>query len=246
MKEFNWERVESRRRSWEPANPKPNSEVCDFPDCEKMVQVLSRCLALTPLEPAVAKYLDEGIDRVDLFKVSDGAINTLRKNILDEERHEMALNRVASSWINYDASVEKEAEQIISAWDNNTSHPILKTFLLEQGVFMLILTAYSRFGGFSMRLASQDISLDEVRHASSNRAVSMLLGLKPDRLTFDLVEQTVRWVFDGLDHRGFDTDRMLLNSKKLLRSGKSDFNETAEGVVYAPFEIPKDTQSGYN
>lgn len=246
MKEFNWTRVEEKRKPWEPNSPKPNTEtLSDFTDCEKLNQVMSRCLALTPLEPAVADFITEGLDRIDLFKVSDAAINTLTLNIQDEVKHELALTRSIAAWKDYDQTQEVEAAQFINRWTNTKLNPILVSAVLEQCFLMQGLVVYSRFGGLSLRVTAQDISADEVRHASSNKAVAMLLGERPTKSLLDLLRDTVAWAFDGLNHRGLTQERMLKNSLTLLKTGKSDFTETAEGVVYAPFEIKRNNASAY-
>lgn len=246
MLDLNWERVESRRRPWTPNEPEVNSESCEFSDDPAFIRVMSRCLALTPLEPAVAEFITEGLDRVDRSKVSDAAINTLRLNIKDEEKHEVALNRAMAAWIEYDRSQEEAAKPLIAAWSALDVNPILKTAVLEQSIFMLGLTIFSRFGGISLRVTAQDISRDEVRHASANKAVAAMLGSRPSKALMSLRTETLAFMFDGLNHRGYTLDRMITNSDKLLRTGKTDFTDTAEGVVYAPFEIKRTNASDYN
>ena len=238
---FNWERVESRRQSWEPNDPKPMSESV----APEVAQCLSRCLALTELEPAVAIFVREGLDRGDKNKIGSDAINTLELNILDEEKHEIALNRAKLATINYQPEHETEAKVVVQAWKDLSDNPIVTTAVLEQSCFMLMLVLYSRFGGGSMRITSNDISSDEQRHAASNRAVSMLLGVKPSKAMLKLREDTVAWFSEGLDYQGFTQERMLRNSLKLLKAGKTDFTETAEGIVYAPFEISGGQKSAY-
>lgn len=241
MKSFDWEKVEARRKSWTPNNPKEQSETV----LPEVVETLSRCLSLTDLEPAVAEFIEKGLDSIDLFKVSDQAINTLRLNIKDEVNHEIALKRAQRAMIGYNKEVEIMANEIMDQWKALEDNPIVVTAVLESSVFMPMLALYSKFGGTSLQVTSLDISADEVRHANSNKAVCMLLGLKPSKRLLDLRKETVAWYSEKLDILGYTQKRMLTNSEKLLKTGKSDLTDTAEGIVFAPFEMRKDQVSAY-
>lgn len=236
---LNWNQIEQKRRNWEPNNPPPSSETCLDP------LTISRCLALTALEPQVADFIKAGLSTSDLSKIPAEAIKTLQLNIADEERHEVALTRARRALKDYDKSQEIVGDQIVQRWKEVSGTPIVVTAVLEMSVFMLMLVYYSRFGSGSLRVSAQDISPDEVRHSNVNREISILLGDRPTKAVSDLRKDTVAWLFEHSNIEGFDQARMLKNSESLLKRGVSDFLESSEGVVYAPFEMPKSIVSGY-
>lgn len=227
------QQCESKRRAWKPNNPQPNSESAIAPD------TISRCLALTPLEPAVANFIGTGLTRSDSSKLDPTLIATLRHNIEDEANHEIALTRAAAAMRDR-ADYGHEAAEIIKQWATLTDNPITTTAVLECGVFFCILPLYSQFGGSSLRITSASISGDERLHVISHRAASQALGARPSKELNKLRRDTVAWFSRNLaDEVGgsWSVDRMVANSESLMVRGISDFAETRVSQVNAPYEI---------
>lgn len=229
---MDWTVLNASRRSWQPNNP--TSIKSDAPN------TISRCLALTPLEPAVADFINDGLTRTDRAKLAPGAIETLRRNIEDEEKHELALNRAKSALEGYNSSFEQEANQIISAWKDLPDLEILKAAILENSIFFLILPLYANFGGSALAITSNSISSDERIHVISHRTVAQQLGTRPSKVINELRKETVRFISTDLEEEvgpKWTIDRMMKNSDNLLKRGVSDLLETQVGMAIAPFEV---------
>jgi hypothetical protein len=221
--------LNSRRRSWQANSPSPNSERSEATD------TISRCLALTPLEPQVALFLAEGIGKGEL---PSDLVNTLWLNIEDEERHELALTRASAALIDrIDHAVE--ANQIIAQWQDLPDNPITKTAVLECGVFFIILPIYAQFGTPSLRQSSNSISGDERLHVISHREAAKQLKARPSKALSDLRRDTVAWLSKSLaqETSTWNQERCLRNSESLMAKGVSDILESRVAVATAPYEI---------
>jgi hypothetical protein len=187
----------------------------------------------------VASFIQDGLSKADLNKLDKGAIETLLRNIEDEEKHELALTRAKNAMTDYDSSFEKEALEIISAWNRLPDPEIVKAAVLENSIFFLILPLYANFGGAALRITSNSISADERIHVVSHRTAAQQLGIKPSRAMNELRKATVEYIATDLESEAgsrWTLDRMMRNSDNLLKRGVSDLVETAVGVVLAPFE----------
>lgn len=239
---FDWAKLESSRRSWAPSNPAANSELSAAPN------TISRCLALTSLEPAVAGFIRDGLDRYDNSRLGDDCINALLKNIEDEDKHERSLLQCKAAMSNYSAACEKEALDITSRWSSLSDNPITIAAVLECGVFFIVLPLYSQFGGSSLRISSASISGDERGHVQSHRQAAKLLGDRPSKALNQLRLDTVEWLSKDLETEAgskWTLDRMIKNSNSLMQRGVSDLLETRVANVNANYEISNSNMEDY-
>jgi hypothetical protein len=230
---FNWSAVASRRKSWEPNDPKPLSETSRAP------LTVSRGLALTALEISVKDYILDGLDRADSAALPQIVRDTLLRNVEDEtERHDPSLRNSRAAMIDYTSSFEREGQSIIDEWDALDVNPILKTAVLEVGLFFPLLGLYSLFGGTSLGISARSISADEGIHAVTHRVASQLLGARPTKALNSLRLQTLDWLGTNLEEEtGMTKDRLIQNSNSLIKSGKSSMIETQVYAVLSPYEI---------
>lgn len=235
-----FDRIEAERKSWQPNNPTPFSEKALW------ANTISRCLSLTDLEPAVAEFIAQGLDKSDQSKLQP-AIRSLKRNIEDEVKHEIALNRAKAAMINYNSQFETEANELIKAWKQLPDNPITIAAVLENGIFFLILPIYSQFGGASLRITSASISNDEQLHVRSHRAAAQLLGAKPSKELNSLRKTTVEWLSKSLieDGASWTSDRLMKISNNLMKRGVSDLVETRVTNVNAPFELSNLSMDSY-
>jgi hypothetical protein len=226
-------KLNAKRRSWEPNNPAPMSETAIAPI------TISRCLSLTPLEPAVAAFLKEGLSRSEAAFLSPELVATLERNIEDEVRHELALNR-ATAALKVKLDFTAQAAEFIAAWEALPDNPVTKTAVLECGVFFVILPLYQQFGSPSLKITSASISGDERLHVNSHRYAAQQLKAPPSKQLNALRRDTVAWLAQDLwlEMGGnWTTDRMVNNSDSLMSRGVSDLVETQTVNVNAPYEI---------
>lgn len=233
-------KIESQRRSWNPNNPAPSSETCLWPE------TISRCLALTDLEPAVADFIRSGLDTNDL-NVLAPAIGSLKANITEEVRHELAFTRAKTALKDYDNSFEPEAQQLISAWKSLPDNPITTAAVLENGVFFVILPIYATAGSTSLRITSASVSIDERVHVQVHRAAAQLLKAKPSKKLNELRKATIDYIGSSLvaDSATWDKQKLQRNSDLLMTRGVSDLLETQVVNVNAPFELNNCSMDSY-
>ena len=237
---MDWNALNASRRIWQPNEPTSEKSSAS--------RTISRCLALTPLEPAVAEYITNGLSKADLNKLDPGAIETLRRNIEDEEKHELALSRAKNAMVDYDESFESEAQEIIQAWNDLPDPEIVKAAILENSIFFLILPAYANFGGAALRITSNSISADERIHVISHRTAAQQLGIRPSKAINKLRKDTVEFLFKDIEEEvgsRWTLERMMKNSDNLLKRGITDLVETAVGAVLAPFELSNESLDKY-
>jgi hypothetical protein len=231
--DFNWSQVASRRKIWEPNNPKPKSET------SKASNTISRGLALTDLEISVQDFILEGLDHKDSQILSGIVRDTLLRNVEDEVKHEKALGRAKAAMSDYNPEFESEGQAIINAWNDLDCNPVLKTAVLEVGVFFPLLGMYSMWGGTSLGISARSISADESIHASSHRVAAQLLGTRPTKALNSLRLETLDWLGSDLDKDcvSMSKSRLIENSNRLIKSGTSDMMETSVYTVLCPYEI---------
>jgi hypothetical protein len=239
---LNFTLLNSRRRPWQPNSPKPNSET------SKGTETISRCLALTNLEPAVATFINSGLDRSDTTKLSPELISALKTNVQDETKHEVALLNARSAMVDYNSIYQYQANDICQKWLDLPDNPIVTAAVLENSIFFLILPIYSLFGHVSLQLTAADISQDERLHVIYHREAAMRLGVKPSKELNRLRLETVEWISQGIAELGekWNLDRMIRNSNSLLQRGVSDLIETKAAMVAAPFELSNNSLSMYS
>lgn len=240
MAEFDWIKLQNKRRQWSPNTPPPNSETCLAP------KTISRCLSLTKLEPLVAEFITTGLNKADKYKLGEAPVAALSRNIEDEEKHEIALTTNREALSNYTSEYENDAQSLIKAWAELPDNEITKAAVLENGVFFIILPIYSLFGSTSLRITANSISGDEILHVQSHRKAAQLLGAKPSKQLDQLRLSTVEWLAQDIgSETDWTLDRCITNSTSLMRRGISDLLETQVAAVNAPFELKNTTLEKY-
>jgi hypothetical protein len=242
-KNFDWSEIEPLRKVWTPNDPLPNSQKCKAP------ATISRCLALRPLEPVVKAFILEGLEKADMGRLGEGAEAVLLRNTIDEERHDIALERAWNALVTEQQILfDDEAASLIKAWQELPDNPITTAAVLENSVFFVMLPLMNRLGHTALIETSKDISADEGVHVATHRSAAMRLNAPPSKaiqsLRLDTIEylgQDIANETDGL----YTIDKLIKNSNALLTRGISDFIETQVADANAPYEISNASLSGY-
>ena len=169
-----------------------------------------------------------------------GCKKLLQSNVIDEEKHDIALNYAAQAHKIPD-KIEKEAQKIRDTWLELDRHPILKAVVLERSVFFVLLPIFRFLGDTGLRTTSADISRDEQTHVAANTLVCEALGLQSDKALNSLRRATVSWVLQSLkgeaDNRHLSSNFWLASSDSLYTRGKAEgLNETRASRMPAFFE----------
>jgi hypothetical protein len=221
----------ARKRPWQ-AVPVTKG---DF--VEGSEETIFRALAIRHLELPVKSMLLDGLKR-DLPN-SPGLIESIHSNILDEERHDMALNYVAAAH-GIDEQAEKEALRIRDAWMDHAAHPIAKVAVLERSLFFTILPFFRFNGDKGLRTVASDISRDEICHAYCHTKICEEANEKYGESLNKLRKMTALWIYDKLgqsSNKYLDKDFWLRQSDNLFFTGKApELNETRVSTVPAFFE----------
>ena len=206
-----------RKRTWTPVAVSAGTLLDGGED------VIKRALALRCLEIPVGDFIDEAM-RGDLPDVA-GCEKLLRSNVIDEEKHDIALNYAAKAH-NIPARYEAEAKRIRDAWLELDRHPVLKAVVLERSVFFVLLPIFRFLGDTGLRTTSADISRDEQTHVAANTLVCEALGLKTDKTLNNLRRATVAWCLQSLkgesDNKHLSSNFWLASSDSLYERGKAD------------------------
>ena len=186
-------------------------------------EVVQRALALRCLEIPVGDFINEAM-RGDLPDVR-GCKKLLQSNVIDEEKHDIALNFAAKAH-QIPVRFEKEAERIKKAWLELDRHPVLKAVVLERSVFFVLLPIFRFLGDTGLRTTSADISRDEQTHVAANTLVCEDLGLKSDKELNKLRRATVAWVLQSLkgesDQKHLSSNFWMASSDSLYTRGKAE------------------------
>ena len=185
--------LQERKRTWTPVAVNAGTL---FPGGE---DVIRRALALRQLEIPVGDFISEAM-KGDLPE-AEGCIELLKSNVIDEEKHDKALNFAADAHGIPDR-IEAEAGRITKAWLELDRHPVLKAVVLERSVFFVLLPIFRFLGDTGLRTTSADISRDEQTHVAANTLVCSEVGLKTDAALNNLRRATINWVVQSLDGEG--------------------------------------------
>lgn len=216
-----------------------------MPGAEKTI---AKCLALRILEIPVGEWILES-GRQETDRLSDIQKQLIKSNSEDEKKHDLALSMAAKLYVDLGDFLE-EAKLIANEWLDCNDHPIVKAFVIENGVFFVLLPILRVFGNAGLRTLSKDISQDEGIHAPTNRQISLDLGYwyseKLDRLRKD----TVDWLVSDLDCPGRHgiASYWQKRSDTLTETGKAEDLEELTGsfLGQAFFEISNSNLSSYN
>jgi hypothetical protein len=200
-------------------------------------ETILRALAIRHLELPVKTMLNEGLER-DLPS-TPGLIEAIESNILDEERHDEALNYVAAAH-GVDEAAEKEALRIRDAWLAHPAHPLAKVAVLERSLFFTILPFFRFNGDKGIRTVASDISRDEICHAFVHTKICDEMNETYGKSLNGLRKMTALWIYDKLgpsDDKWLDKDFWLRQSDKLFYEGKApELSSTRRSVMPSFFE----------
>ena len=209
-----------RKRTWTPVQVSAGTLL------EGGEDVIKRALALRCLEIPVGDFIEEAM-RGDLPDVR-GCKQLLQSNVIDEEKHDIALNYAAEAH-RIPERFEKEAQRIKETWLELDRHPVLKAVVLERSVFFVLLPIFRFLGDTGLRTTSADISRDEQTHVAANTLVCEELGLKSDPQLNKLRKATVAWVLQSLqaehENKHLSSNFWMSSSDSLYTRGK------AEGLI---------------
>lgn len=224
--------LHQRKRTWTPVQVSAGTLLSGGED------VIKRALALRCLEIPVGDFINEAM-RGDLPDVR-GCKQLLQSNVIDEEKHDIALNYAAEAH-QIPERFEKEAQRIKDAWLELDRHPVLKAVVLERSVFFVLLPIFRFLGDTGLRTTSADISRDEQTHVAANTLVCEELGLKSDTELNKLRKATMGWVLQSLDaeadNKHLSSNFWMASSDSLYTRGKAEgLNDTRASRMPAFFE----------
>ena len=224
--------LHQRKRTWTPV------QVSGGKLLEGGEDVIKRALALRCLEIPVGDFINEAM-RGDLPDVR-GCKKLLQSNVIDEEKHDIALNYAAQAH-NIPDSFEQEAQKIKDTWLELDRHPVLKAVVLERSVFFVLLPIFRFLGDTGLRTTSADISRDEQTHVAANTLVCEELGLQSDPHLNKLRKATVAWVLQSLqgenENKHLSSNFWMTSSDSLYTRGKAEgLNDTRASRMPAFFE----------
>lgn len=226
-----YDQITARKRKWTPVAVQRGKLV------DGSEEAIYRALALRHLELPVSEFLRQGLEK-ELPK-TPGVVEALQSNILDEERHDQALEYVVAAH-GTESKAEAEGRHILKAWMDAPEHPILKAAILERSVFFVLLPFYRFNGDIGIRTTAADISRDEQVHVCGHSMVCSELGLKSTRSLDRLRRATVGWVMEGLnssENKYLNSDFWLSQSDSLYERGKAPgLSDTQRARMPAFFE----------
>ena len=224
--------LHQRKRTWTPVQVTAGTLL------EGGEEVIQRALALRCLEIPVGDFISEAM-RGDLPE-DRGCKKLLQSNVIDEEKHDIALEYAAQAH-KVPEQFEKEAARIRDTWLELDRHPVLKAVVLERSVFFVLLPIFRFLGDTGLRTTSADISRDEQTHVAANSLVCDALGLASDKTINRLRRATISWVLQPLkgedSHKHLSSNFWLNCSDSLYTRGKAEgLSETRASRMPAFFE----------
>lgn len=224
--------LHQRKRTWTPVQVNAGTLL------EGGEEVIQRALALRCLEIPVGDFIEQAM-RGDLPE-DRGCKKLLQSNVIDEEKHDIALNYAAAAH-KVPQQFENEARKICETWLELDRHPVLKAVVLERSVFFVLLPIFRFLGDTGLRTTSADISRDEQTHVAANSLVCDSLGLSSDKTINRLRRATIAWVLQPLNGEASNkhlSGNFWLNcSDSLYARGKAEgLSDTRASRMPAFFE----------
>ena len=176
----------ARKRQWTPVRPTYEPVVAGADD------VLARALSLRALEIPVGNFIEAATKK----EVPANSLELLKSNIVDEIRHDQALQYAVDSFGDRLPNYDKEATAIVEAWVNAPEHPVLKAMVLERSVFFVLLPILRFLGNSALRTVSSDISTDEQIHVVTNSLFCKDMGIDLTTNLDRMRKTTVAWMVD--------------------------------------------------
>jgi hypothetical protein len=157
-------------------------------------EIIRRCLSFASLELQVRDWVLATADGKELPKDDEAAIKAnLRRNSLDEEKHDKVLAYLSDY---YEGAHEStESNSLVRRWKLSNAHPIAAAYALECGLFFTILPALIKCGDVYAATVGQWINDDERVHVETNLAIMKRLGLKLNPDLLKLVFDSVSFIF---------------------------------------------------
>ena len=230
-----------RKRTWTPV------EVSAGKLAEGAEEVMQRALALRCLEIPVGDFITNTC-KGDLPE-TEGVRTLLESNIVDEEKHDIALNFAAKAHKVPDY-LDEQGRSIAATWINDPHHTVMKAMVLERSVFFVLLPMMRFLGDTGLRTTSADISRDEQVHVAANTLVCKELGLATDAKLNRLRAATMDWVLQPLkgkanENKYLDYNFWMGKSDDLFEKGRTSFEETKASRMPAFFEAKNQDLPSY-
>jgi hypothetical protein len=201
---------------------------------EKNQAMMGRVVNLAlQLEIPVGNWISEAIKK---NLVDDPvAKKLLLSNVGDETVHYKAFENLYHQYIN---KKDDEAVQLGKQWVDNKEHPVLKSFVAENGVFLITLTLMRLIEeNESVFTVCVNVSKDEIRHIHTNRQVLEDLNYSFISPSLDkLRKDTVSYLVNGIPQKR----KFEQASDDLMSTGRSKFLSRLTTVAseLSPFESP--------
>jgi len=224
-----YQKLLQKKRTWTPVQPTAGKLK------EGSEETIRRALALRALELPVGDFINEALKT----EIPEAAREVLLSNIIDEEKHDVALGYAARAH-GIDPAAEAEAQRLKEAWVDHPDHTVLKAMVAERALFFVLLPFFRFCGDSGLRVISADISRDETIHVSVNSLVCRELGLTVSPSLDHLRKATIAWVMQPLgrsEDKYLDKQFWLDQSDSLMYAGKAEgLLETKRARVPAFFE----------
>lgn len=224
-----YQKLLSRKRTWTPVQSTAGKLA------EGSEETIFRALALRHMELPVGDFIQDALKN----EVPEMARDLLRSNIIDEEKHDLALGYIANA-IGVDETAEAEAMRLRDAWIAHPDHTVLKAMVAERSIFFVLLPFFRFNGDAGLRTVSADISRDEQVHVAANSLVCRELGLTISPSLDKLRKATIAWAMQPLKrskNKYLDKQFWLDQSDSLMYSGKAEgLLETQRARMPAFFE----------
>ncbi|MGA0403727.1 MAG: ferritin-like domain-containing protein [bacterium] len=207
----------NRKRTWTPV-PITQGKLKEGGE-----EVIQRALSLRCLEIPVADFITDATKRE--LPQTEGCLDLLKSNIVDENNHDEALNFAAAAHP-VPQNFEDEADRIKKSWLDLDRHPILKAVVLERSIFFVLLPMFRYLGDTGLRTVSQDVSRDETVHVCSNTLVCNALKLQSDDTINRMRRDVMDWVLQPLEAESEDkhlsSNFWMKASDNLYSRGKAE------------------------
>ena len=234
----------AKKRQWTPVRPTYEPVVQGAED------VLARALSLRALEIPVGDFIEAATKK----EIPANSLELLKSNVVDEIRHDQALQYAAESFGNRLPNYDKEAAAIVNAWVNAPEHEVLKAMVLERSVFFVLLPILRFLGNSALRTVSSDISTDEVIHVTTNSLFCKDMGIDLTSNLDRLRKTTVAWMVDKVgeatgasQEKYASKDFWISQSDSLLYRGVApELSETKRSRMPAFFELDNQNLPRYS
>jgi len=233
-----YQKLLDRKRTWTPIQSTAGKLK------EGSEETIFRALALRNMEIPVGDFINEACSK----EIPEASRALLESNILDEERHDLALGYITNA-LGVNEEAEKEAFRLRQAWIEHPDHSVLKAMVAERAIFFVLLPFFRFNGDPGLRTVSADISRDEQVHVAANSLVCRELGLTVSPSLDRLRKATIAWVMQPLgksENKYLDRQFWLDQSDSLMYSGKAEgLIETQRARMPAFFETSNSDLPSY-